>query len=213
MMLKNQRLFIHQFRTNFFHVGALLPSSRALGRAGAAFIPQHNHPIRVLEAGAGTGSFTREIIARLGPGDWLDAVEINPDLVSFLDQRIQHDPAFANHRDHIRLINADLLHFPFNMRYDYIVFSLPLTNFPAQMVQDILTIMMEHLKPGGVFSYVKYAFIGQVKYWFGAMQTRTEMDATQAIIRSFARQYQFDRRLVWPNVPPTWVHYWRKPEC
>lgn len=211
-MLKSYLLFLREFRTNFFHMGTILPSSSALGRAGSAYIAQDNFPIQVLEAGAGTGSFTREIVPHLKQGDTLDAVEINPKLINFLDQRIKQNPSFIGQVGEVRLINADLLQFPFDTQYDYIIFVLPLTNFPAQMVKDILTIMMDHLKPGGIFSYVKYAFIGQIKYWLTSKETRAEMNAAQDIIRSFARQYQFDRRMVWANVPPTWVHYWRKPE-
>lgn len=79
----------------------------------------------MLEAGAGTGSFTREIIPHLKPGDALDAVEINPKLINFLDQRIKLDLDFARQTGDIRLINADLLQFPFDTQYDYIVFVLP----------------------------------------------------------------------------------------
>ncbi len=214
MQLNNQKLFFQQFVENFFHVGAVLPSSSALGQAGAAYLAQRKRSqgaVRVLEAGAGTGSFTKEIVPLLQAGDSLDIVEINLSLTAYLKQRFQRESAFQTKGVNIHLVNADLLHFPFHNYYDYIIFSLPLTNFPPSMVKEILTLMIEHLRPGGVFSYVKYIFIGHLKYNFGGATVKAKMDENQAIINQFAKQYQIERRAVLRNVPPAWVHYWQKP--
>ncbi len=205
---------MQQFMGNFFHVGAVLPSSSDLGRAGAAYLAEQRHlyqrPVRVLEAGAGTGSFTKEIVPLLQPGDSFDVAEINPMLIACLQQRFKQEPAFQANDATINLVATDLLRFPFRTQYDYIISSLPLTNFPPKMVKEFLTLMIDHLKPGGVFSYVKYIFIGQFKYALGGPAIRAKMNETQAILDQFATQYQIERRVVLRNVPPTWVHYWRK---
>jgi hypothetical protein len=80
------------------------------------------------------------------------------------------------------------------------------------MVEEILDLMIACLKPGGVFSYVKYIFIGRVKYWFGSSEVRRQMEANQVIIEGFAGRYQIERRAVLWNVPPAWVYYWQKPD-
>ncbi|MCB0093474.1 MAG: class I SAM-dependent methyltransferase, partial [Caldilineaceae bacterium] len=213
MTLRNQTLFFEQFRRNFTQTGAIMPSSPALGQAASAHLARPRPPARILEAGAGTGSFTREIIPLLIPGDRLDVVEISSELTGFLQQRLIDEgllrrSGVASAGLDIRLINADLLQFPFDTDYDFIIFSLPLTNFPPDMVAALLAIMMQHLRPGGVFSYVKYIFIGQFKYYLGGAQTRAKMDGNQAIIQDYARQYQFERSVVVANVPSTWVNYW-----
>lgn len=210
-MSHSTRLFFHQFRRDFFHMGAVLPSSAALGRAGVAYLAQKQGPVRVLEAGAGTGSFTREIIPLLQPGDTLDAVELNRDLVALLKQRFATEPEFRPRPGvTVNLINADVRSISAG-QYDYIVFSLPLTNFPPALVEEMLALMLARLKPGGVFSYVKYIFISRVKHLFSRADVKANMDANQAIIQAFANQYQVDQRAVLANVPPTWVYYWRKP--
>ncbi|GAB4433676.1 MAG: hypothetical protein Kow0031_15280 [Anaerolineae bacterium] len=206
-------LFIRQFKDDFFHMGAILPSSRYLGQAGARYLARRDptRPVRVLEAGAGTGSFTREIVPLLRPGDTLDAVELNGSLVAHLRRRLAVEPAFkAAPGVEINLINADVRSMAAG-EYDYIVFSLPLTNFPPPLVEEILSLMVERLKPGGVFSYVKYIFISRFKYAFGGAETRAQMDANAAIIARFAERYQFDQQAVTRNVPPTWVYYWQQP--
>jgi phospholipid N-methyltransferase len=206
----SQKLFFRQFIDDFFHMGAILPSSRALARAGVAYLAQKQGPVHVLEAGSGTGAFTAEIVPLLEPGDSLDLVEINPQLMAYLRQRFQQEPAFQMKPGvEVNFIVDDIRNLP-PKAYDYIVFSLPLTNFPSALVQEILTLMVERLAPGGVFSYVKYIFIGRLKYLFGGSAVRATMRANQEIITNFANKYQFERRTVLLNVPPTWVYYWRK---
>jgi hypothetical protein len=78
------------------------------------------------------------------------------------------------------------------------------------MVEDILTIMMDHLQPGGVFSYVRYAGLSRLRHFFGTSSEQAQLCARQSIIDRFAKRYQIGQRLVWANIPPTWVHYWRK---
>lgn len=192
-------------------MGAVLPSSRYLGQAGAAYLARKHGRMAVLEVGAGTGSFTREILPHLAPGDSLSMVEINTGLIAALKRRFEHDPDFQMMRGvTLNFVNADVRTLG-PATYDYIIFSLPLTNFPARLVKEILSLMIDRLKPGGIFSYVKYAFIWRLKYQFGDWSVRNDMVAHQIIIEDLARRYQIEQRLVWPNMPPTWVYYWQKP--
>ena len=210
--MTQRKLFFQQFVDDFFHMGAILPSSKWLGRAAAAYLSQKQGPVNVLEAGAGTGAFTQEIVPCLTPGDRFDIVEINVELMAHLKQRFEQEANFQVKPDVVvNFITKDIRQLNPADVYDYIIFSLPLTNFPSEMVEEILTAMVDHLKPGGVFSYVKYIFIGRLKYLAGNAAVRAKMQTNQEIIESFAAQYQFERRVVMLNVPPTWVYYWRKP--
>lgn len=209
MNLQNQHLFLQQFSRNFADVGTLFPSSVYLAQASVDYLTERKSPIAVLEAGAGTGSFTKVILRHLKPEDSLDLIELNPTLTNFLQQRLRHDPAFQ-HKTNLRLINGNLLHFPLKRQYDFIVCSLPFANFPPAMVDELMTKMMAQLKPGGLFSYIKYAGLKRFKYAFGTPAIRASMKEKQAIINRFKRKHQIEQRLVWANVPPTWVYYWRK---
>ena len=209
--ISHQNLFFQQFRQNPFQTGAILPGSKALARAMAAYLAQKQGQVRVLEVGAGTGAITAEIIPLLQPGDSLDIVEISPKLMACLQQRCRQEPRFRTDGIEVRFINDDIRKVSFQADYDYIIFSLPLTNFPSAMVQEILDLMMSHLKPGGVFSYVKYIFISRLKYLVSGPMVRTEMRANRAIADVFAGKYQVERRAILRNVPPAWTHYWQKP--
>ncbi len=205
-------LFFRQFIRDFAHMGAVLPSSRYLGQAAAAYLARKTGPARVLEVGAGTGAFTRQIVPLLSPGDRLEVVEINPQLMAYLQQRFRQDPCFDAPGVEVRFINDDVRRVPVGEGYDFIIFSLPLTNFPPALVQEILDLMIQQLKPGGVFSYVKYIFVGRLKYLFGSAGVKADMRASQQIINRFAAQYQIERRVVWRNLPPAWTFYWQKKE-
>jgi phospholipid N-methyltransferase len=205
------QLFWRQFRQNFVEMGAILPSSGALAQAAVAYLAQKQEQAQVLEVGAGTGAFTREIVPLLQPGDTLDVVEINPELMTHLQERFRQEPIFKTTGVEINFITADIRRVPFSRHYDYIIFSLPLTNFPPGMVQEILNLMIECLKPGGVFSYVKYIFIGRLKHLLSGSTVRAEMTANQKIIEGFASRYQIERRAVLRNFPPAWTYYWQKP--
>lgn len=210
----DQLTFGLEFARNLREVGALLPSSRYLGRAGAAYVAEvceGDGPIRVLEAGAGTGSFTVEIIPRLQAGDRLDAFELNPIFCAGLQARLRAAGPRLNPGVQINLINGDLLAFPLDTQYDNIVSSLPLSNLPVDFVDRFLAQMIALLKPGGVFSYVQYAALGKTKYAFGSVAARSTIEQKSAVVQKYADQYQIERTLVWRNVPPTWVFYWQKP--
>jgi phospholipid N-methyltransferase len=211
--MSHQKLFVQQFFEDFFHVGAILPSSRYLGRAVTSYLAQKQGQVRVLEAGAGTGPFTREIVPLLQPGDILDAVELNSKLIDTLTLRFEQEPEFQTPEAvEVNLIADDVRNVAKNHQYDYIVFSLPLTNFPPSLVQEILDLMMAQLKPGGVFSYVHYIFVSRLKYVFSSSAARAEIRANKEIISSFADQYQIERRAVMRNIPPSWAYFWQKPE-
>jgi phospholipid N-methyltransferase len=200
-------VFWRQFRDNFVAVGAVAPSSAALADAMTARLAMKTGPVRVLEAGAGTGSFTGQILRCLQPGDVCDIVEINPQLFAHLIQRFPDQPPGVT----LRWINDDIRSVDYGPGYDYIVFSLPLTNFPPALVQDLLDHMMAALRPAGIFSYVKYIFISRFKYAFGGTSVRAAMDHNHAIIEAFTSRYQIERRSVLRNLPPAWVYYWQKP--
>ena len=167
--------------------------------------------MRVLEAGAGTGAFTREIVPLLQSGDTLDVVEINPRLMAMLRQRFEQESVFQTQDGTVNFITDDVRNISRDDFYDYIILSLPLTNFPPAMVKEVLDLVMHQLKPGGVFSYVHYIFISRLKFLFSSPAMRAEMQTNRDIICSFADKYQIEQHAVLLNVPPSWTYFWQKP--
>src|SRR5262249_17118157 len=80
------RLFLKGARADFHQTGAIAPSSRFLARAMTSNISAANGPMRVLEAGAGTGALTVAILGALAPGSRLDIYEVNPIFAAHLER-------------------------------------------------------------------------------------------------------------------------------
>lgn len=203
--------FFHQFLSHRLEVGAIAPSSYAAALEITSQIKPHTKPIKVLEVGAGTGAFTIEIIKKLKPGDTLDAVEINPHLMSYILPKITKLKGDPKHPIDINLIVDDIRNLPASNRYHHIVFSLPLTNFPPKLTEEILAKMVTHLRPGGTFSYIKYRFVGHLKYLLSNDKSQKQYQAYKKIINHYTNKYQVAQVPVWLNLPPAWIYHWQKP--
>jgi len=212
------RLFLKQAREEFFHVGAIAPSSRFLARVVTRLIPQDDGGLRVMEAGAGTGALTAEILRRLPERSHLDIYEINPDFASHLAARFVHAAAPGNNgstRRHTDLTvtvhNRKVQDVPPHPRYDVIVSGLPLNNFDPAVVRAILRTLFAALKPGGILVYFEYLLIREIKALTTGKQERRRLRRVGRITGDFLGRYEFRRESVFLNIPPAVVHYLRKP--
>ena len=196
------REFFSQFRTQYFTTGSILPSSRALGRALVSAARKAASPRRILEVGPGTGAVTAEILRVLRPGDRLDIVEINPHFVQLLERRFREEPAFARHRDQVRLLHRPLQQVPGEAVYDFMISGLPLNNFPVALVREIFAGYERLLKPEGVLSYFEYLGIRNLKMLLVSKKERRRLHVLTRMLERRIRTYQIGEERVFFNVPP-----------
>ena len=206
-----RHLFLDQWRRNFTTTGALTASSRALARAMTAHIEPGGSPLRILEAGPGTGAFTAEIARRMGPFDRLDIYEINEAFAAYLRERIERDPVFEPCRSRIALHQADILELPDDAVFDRIVSSLPLNNFEPERVRSIFDMLLSHLSPGGVLSYFEYAFVRTLKGWVSRGQERRRLRAVEEVTAEYLRRFEMRSDPVVLNLPPAVARHLVKP--
>ncbi len=143
--------FLRAFVANPRQVGAVLPTSRSavrdmldLGDVPGAGL--------VVELGAGTGSQTAEVLARMKPDARLVALEIDPNLAKLLKERFD-DPRLQvvcdsaeNLHDHLAGAKADVL-----------VCALPFTSFDPGLRRRILEELPRVLAPRGVALVIQYS--------------------------------------------------------
>ena len=110
----------------------------------------------ILEIGAGTGTFTEEIIKKLKLSDHLDIVELDPDLCKILRERFSHHPNVTIHE-------ISILDFSPSNQYDFVVSGLPLNIFPSTFVEKVLEKYTDLTKQKGTLSYFEYMAIGKIK--------------------------------------------------
>ncbi len=201
--------FYQQFRRHYYTTGSVLPSSRSLARALASEVRRRRGPARILEVGPGTGSVTVEILRLLGPGDWLDIVEINADFIEVLRRRFEEEPVFRSHQHQVRLIHSPLQEVQGEGAYDYLISGLPLNNFPIPLVQELFAAYERLLRPGGVLSYFEYILIRQLKALFVSARKRQYLRALGAFLEGKIRAYQFRADHVYFNITPAVARHFR----
>ena len=192
-LLKESTSFFQVARQHFHDVGAVLPSSRYLGRALAGNLAKRTRSSRILEAGPGTGPVTRQILPHLVPGDELDLVELNSQFVEHLKNRLAGDPAFQAHRDQVRVHCMPIQEVEGIGAYDYIISGLPLNNFSPELVREILRAFKRLLKPGGIFSYFEYAYIRQTKIPFCRPSERRRLSQVGQVVATTFGNSSFAR--------------------
>jgi phosphatidylethanolamine/phosphatidyl-N-methylethanolamine N-methyltransferase len=197
--------FFREFRRDFHHTGAVLPSGFFLSQALVRPLRGPRPLARILEVGPGTGSVTREIARCLQPGDRLDAVEINPRFAQMLQQRLYRDPLLANWSDDIQVINAPVQQIIGESVYDFIISGLPLNNFSVAEVRSVFAAFTRLLRPGGTLVYFEYALVRQLKTPFVNRHERRRLFRVSRVVGRYIRDHQVRRERIIMNVPPAIV--------
>ncbi|HEX8298271.1 MAG TPA: methyltransferase domain-containing protein [Rubricoccaceae bacterium] len=200
MALSDLLVFVDQVRHSGGAIGAVLPSSRALGRRMLDGLPSADAPRRVLEVGAGTGAFTRALIERLGPSDTLVVVELNPTFCARLRVQIA-EWTRAPGAPAVELVEGDVLTYEPQAPFEYIVSSLPLNAFPETLVTQIVRKLEAVLAPGGTLAYFEYTGFRSVRE--GVRRVRGERGPS-AVEAALAPHVVGSRQVLW-NVPPATV--------
>jgi len=143
--------FLRAFAANPRQVGAILPTSRAAVRdmLDMGDVPGAS---LVVELGAGTGSQTGEILARMGPDARLVALEIDPRLAKVLEERFD-DPRLQVLTDSAENLREHLG----EQRADVLVCALPFTSLEPGLRRRILESLPGALGPDGVALVIQYS--------------------------------------------------------
>lgn len=208
-ILTDYRRFFREFRRDFHHTGALLPSGNALARTMARSLSGPRPPARILEVGPGTGAITRGIARFLQPGDQLDAVEINPHFAQMLEEKLASDPAFESVRHSVRVVTSAVQDLPGESVYDFIFSGLPLNNFTPDDIRSIFTTLTRLSKPGALLSYFEYTFIRSIKRPFAGRKERQRLGKISEVLDEYIRTRQVRREHVLLNLPPATIRQLR----
>jgi phospholipid N-methyltransferase len=150
-------------------MGAVLPTSRTAVRdmLDLADVPAAD---LVVELGAGTGSQTGEILARLRPGARLVAVEIDAKLSALLEKRYAGDDRLQVVTDSAENVGAYLD----GQRADVLVSAIPFTSLDGKLRQRILDALPGLLAPRGVLVLIQYSplLMGEFRRRFRSVRWR-----------------------------------------
>jgi phospholipid N-methyltransferase len=166
--LQERLLFLRSFLAHPRQVGAILPTSR---RAVEDMLDMADVPGArcIVELGAGTGSHTGPILARMGPDARLLAFEIDHDLAASLSARFD-DPRLSVFPESAESLPERLG----GTRPDIVVSALPFTSLPGDTGRRILELTQRSLAPDGVFLVLQYSvFVRKtLQRMFGSVRQR-----------------------------------------
>lgn len=208
-MFRGYRTFFREFVRNFHSTGSIIPSSSALARCLARYVGKSHAPQRILEVGPGTGAVTRRIIAQMGPDDRLDLVELNDSFVQLLRHRFETEAPFRAVASRTTILHQKVQDLDSLATYDVVVSGLPLNNFDAQDVRDILDTLRRLLRPEGVLSFFEYIGVRRIRGMFSGRRQRQRLRDIGQILHTWLGPYEFRRDRVLRNLPPAWVHHLR----
>jgi phospholipid N-methyltransferase len=95
--------------------------------------------------------------------------------------------------------------------YDVIVSGLPLNNFSAPAVENILQVFRRLLRAGGHLSFFEYIAIRSARATISRGAERERLRGIGQALDELLTPHEIRRDWVWPNVPPAWVHHVRLP--
>ncbi|RKD21867.1 hypothetical protein BEP19_13840 [Ammoniphilus oxalaticus] len=152
MSLTNRRLtFLNKFIQSPGQVGSITPSSIYLTKKMFDHVAW-DEVDAIVELGAGTGVFTNYIFEHMA--DATTAVIIEKD--AQMRQALQETyPSFYFGSDAAGM--ASLLKKLHTPQVDCIISGLPFANFSPQLRSEIMSVVLECLKPDGVFIAFQYS--------------------------------------------------------
>jgi phospholipid N-methyltransferase len=150
-VLHERARFLRSFLDGPGRVGAILPTSQRTVRATLDMAPIAQARC-VVELGAGTGPYTREIVRRLGPDARLLAFELDPALARQLAADVT-DPRVQIIGDSAANLEAHLD----GRRPEVIVSELPFTSLPGAVRREILEAAQRVLADDGVMLVLQYS--------------------------------------------------------
>jgi len=170
-VLRERARFLRSFLDGPRRVGAVLPTSARTVRATLDMAPVE-HATCVVELGAGTGPYTRELVRRLRPDAQLLAFELDPALAGRLAAEVS-DPRVRVIADSAGNLAAHLD----GRRPEVIVSGLPFTSLPGPVRQEILEAARGALAEDGVMLVLQYSpFIQrELERRFGSVRRRLSL--------------------------------------
>ena len=207
--VRDRLAFYRQVLWRYHTTGAVAPSSRFLARALTRPLARRAGPVRVLEVGPGSGSVTRAIIPLLEPGDRLDLVEINVELADVVRRRFEVDSRFRPAAELAEVHGVPLQEYDSPTPYDYVISSLPLNNFSAELVEELYESYFRLLTPGGMLSYFEYIGMRPLRRLFTGQADRERVRRISEIMAGYHERHRVATSCVLVNVPPARVQHLR----
>lgn len=188
------RPFLKHFFKNPLSTGAIVPSSKTLGKKIVELIESDKRGV-LAEFGPGTGAITPFILQKLNPGSRFFAIERNEDFYKIFKSKFPNVTIFHDSIENVEsIVKKQSLD-----RIDTIVSSLPWVSFPPHLQEHFLKLIHEVLTPGGTF--ITFGYIHGVFLPSGINLRKLLNKMFQKVDIS---------SIIWKNIPPAIIYKCKK---
>lgn len=149
--------FIKEFIRSPRKIGAIAPSSRYLSKKMVNEI-DFNSSKCIVEYGAGTGVFTKNIVLQKPENTLFLVFEENKDFADNLKENFKLKNSVVIINDGCENLDKYLNYYKIN-KVDYIISGLPFTSLPENLSKKILNNTRMKLKDDGFFITFQYSLI------------------------------------------------------
>lgn len=147
-------LFARNFVKHPRMLGSVIPSSRYLIERVLRRVEWDRARV-IVEYGPGVGTFTREILARLGPDGVLLVLETNPDFVRHLRESIPDPRLHVVHGSAARI--GEALAERGLAAADYVISGIPFSTLPSGVREEVLAATRSALQASGAFLVYQFS--------------------------------------------------------
>lgn len=156
--MTTKKSFIRNFWKEKKMVGAMSPSSKFLAQKMLKNVDFKKAKV-IIELGPGTGVFTKKILEKMNPDAKLLVFELNEDFYNLLNKEIKDDRMVLIHDSAEKI--TEYLHKEDLLNADYVISSLPFTNFPKKLTETILKESYDILKNQGKYIQFQYTLFSK----------------------------------------------------
>lgn len=187
-------------------IGTFSPCSKYLGKALCAKMPRATKTgHRYLEAGAGTGIVSVQIIEKMAQNDHLVLSEFVPELAQIL--RVKFAKEIAAGR--VSVVEGDVCAYQSSQKFDYIFTTIPFNAFDVDMTKGIWGYFLKNLNSGGGISYVNYRFFPELRLKFQSSKKVQKLKGVMDFLDALHEKHGNGFYNVHRNVPPIRVRYFK----
>ena len=181
--------FLYEFLSNPKKTGAIVSSSKYLSDliCESSNIDKSNC---VVELGPGRGSFTREILKRVGEEARYFSIEINPRFYSYLREE---NPGLELYLDGAQNLKKYLKE---GEEVDSVISGLPFASFEGKLQSEIIDSVYDSLRVGGEF--LTFAYLQGLLMPGGRRFNSVLNNKFLEVKRT---------RIEWRNIPPAFVYH------
>lgn len=202
-MAAENLVFLTEFVREFQATGTICPTSKWAAAGLVEPLLQPRGPMRILEAGPGSGSVTIPILENMRDDDRLTICEINPRFMKMLRERLEKEEIYHRHRDRITFflgpvqeLNED------GGQYDVIVCAIPFLNLELPIVKDIFSKFKTLSHPETVLTYYEYIGLRALGKVVSLSRRKLRLRELDSFFKLLGEQTSVDRSRVWLNVLP-----------